>query len=367
MSEKFRNYSVTIILSLFIIIFLFLSIIMPDKEISLTERRELEQFPKISHENILNGSFSEKFEKYTLDQFPMRENFRFIKSTFSFYAMQKTENNGIYIADGYASKLEYPLNNKSLTYATDRIKYVYKKYFSESNSKLYYSIIPDKNYFLAEQNNYPLMNYTELVNTVKAELSFGNYIDIFPKLEINDYYRTDTHWRQEKIGDVAEYIANQMIIPYSDNYTVKELDTPFYGVYYGQIALPMKPDKLCIIEKSSFDKLKIFDYETKAEIGIYDMQKVNGADAYEMYLSGSKSLITIDNPSSLSDRELVIFRDSFGSSLIPYFADSYKKIIIIDIRYIAPDYLGKFVKFNNNSDVLFIYSTLVLNNSITIK
>ena len=96
------------------------------------------------------------------------------------------------------------------------------------------------------------------------------------------------------------------------------------------------------------------------------MEKLKSPDLYEIYLSGSKSLITIENPFAVTDRELIIFRDSFGSSIAPYFIDSYSKITIIDIRYIHPDVLGNFVKFNNQ-DVLFLYSTLVLNNSVTFK
>ena len=35
-------------------------------------------------------------------------------------------------------------------------------------------------------------------------------------------------------------------------------------------------------------------------------------DMYEIFLGGSKSLISIENPNAKTDRELVMFRDSFG-------------------------------------------------------
>ena len=85
-----------------------------------------------------------------------------------------------------------------------------------------------------------------------------------------------------------------------------------------------------------------------------------------MFLSGSLSLITIKNPNAQTDRKLVMFRDSFGSSIAPLLTSGYAQIDLVDIRYIHPDLLWQFVDFEG-CDVLFLYSTLVLNNSDTIK
>jgi len=96
------------------------------------------------------------------------------------------------------------------------------------------------------------------------------------------------------------------------------------------------------------------------------MELGEGRDPYEMYLCGSKSLITIENPNSLSDKELIIFRDSFGSTLAPLLIESYKKITLVDIRYLQSAFVGRFVEFDKQ-DVLFLYSVPVLNNSSTMK
>ena len=99
---------------------------------------------------------------------------------------------------------------------------------------------------------------------------------------------------------------------------------------------------------------------------VYDMEKANGKDPYEMFLSGSISLVTIDNPNAKTDKELVLFRDSFGSSIAPLLATGYSKVTVVDIRYVQSAILGRFVNFEN-ADILFLYSTLVLNNSETLK
>ena len=96
------------------------------------------------------------------------------------------------------------------------------------------------------------------------------------------------------------------------------------------------------------------------------MKKANGKDPYEMYLSGPVSLITIENQDTTSDKELIIFRDSFASSITPLLTEAYSKITLVDIRYLRSDFLDKFIDFNHQ-DILFLYSSLVLNNSETLN
>ena len=84
------------------------------------------------------------------------------------------------------------------------------------------------------------------------------------------------------------------------------------------------------------------------------------------FLSGSRSLLTIQNPNGVAGKELIVFRDSFGSSLIPLLLQNYETVTVVDIRYVQIDLLDRFVDFHGQ-DVLFLYSTLVLNNSETIK
>ena len=76
--------------------------------------------------------------------------------------------------------------------------------------------------------------------------------------------------------------------------------------------------------------------------------------------------MTVTNPAADTDRELVIFRDSFGSSLAPLLIEDYAKITLVDIRYIQSDFLGQFIEFDGQ-DVLFIYGTTILNDSFTLK
>lgn len=367
MTVKIRNIAVIAVAAVVIFGLGLWSIIKPDTEFSDSERRHLAKMPEVSAQNIFlekgDQSFMMEFEAYATDQFPFREEFRRLNSMFSRYCFGKKEINDIYVADSYAAKLEYRLNESSLDWAAGRFKYIADRYLEDS--KAYIAVIPDKGYYLARNNGYPSMDYEKLFDTVKEETSdFAEYIDLTGLLGPESYYRTDTHWRQERIIPVAEHIAGSMGAVFDGDYSVNTLEKPFYGVYYGQMALPMKPDTLEYLTNAVLDNAVVhcLDGEEPERISVYDMEKAVGKDSYEIFLSGSRALITIENPYASEQKELVIFRDSFGSSLAPLLAGGYSKITLVDIRYISPAFVGKFVDFEG-ADVLFLYSTLVLNNS----
>lgn len=358
-------------ISLLTVLWLFIAIwawFIPSKNISFSERRPLAQFPDINAESILSGEFIEEFEEYTVDQFPARDTLRQIKSMFHYYIIQQKDNNDIYIEDGYAAKLEYPLNEKSLDNANKYFNKIYQKYIKDANTSNYIAIIPDKNYYLGTENNYLTMDYEKMFKDIKENNSWAEYIDITEYLSIEDYYRTDTHWKQENIMDVAGILCDAMGVeqPNADHFTTTKIDKDFYGVYYGQAALPMKPDDMYIMNNKNIDKCIVTDFETGRKMKIYEKSMINSQDLYDIYLGGAKALITIENPNASTNKELIIFRDSFGSSITPLLIQSYSKITLIDIRYVSVDYIDKFVVFDHQ-DVLFLYSTLVLNSSFAFK
>jgi len=331
------------------------------EEISLTERRPLAQFPEISGKAILDGSFMEDFGDYALDQFPGRDAFRTVKSLTHRYGLGQKDNNEIYVEAGHAAQLEYPLDESSLDRTVSQLEAVYETYLEPGNCRVYTAVIPDKGYFLAESNGYPAMDYEAVFDRFR-QLPWGQYVDVASILSIDDYYRTDSHWRQERIGPVAEALADAMGVTALAG-TAQPVERPFYGVYYGMAALPMEPDTMFLVESEVLDDCAVYDYVTDSWGSVYDRQRLTGRDMYEVYLGGAQSLLRIENPKAKTDRELVIFRDSYGSSLAPLLVQDYQAVTLVDIRYIPVQQLGKYVDFTDK-DVLMIYSTTVLNRKL---
>jgi len=365
MNARKKNIIVCTVFALFFAAGSLSCVFWPKPEYSDSERRSLAEMPKLSAASLWNGRFMSDFEAYAVDTFPCRDTFRKIKALTAGGIFFRQDNNGIYVADGFISAQEYPLNEASLERAVERFSYICETYLTKEN-RIFLSVIPDKNCFLAKESGHLSIDYDEFEKRMEEEADFAEYIRISDLLERDDYYRTDTHWRQEKITDVAERLAQSMGAELSRDYEIHTLTQDFYGVYYGQAALPSAPDTLQYMTGEAIDRCLVYDWQNEREISVYDMERAVGQDPYEMFLSGSLSLITIDNPEALTDKKLVIFRDSFASSLAPLLISGYSGITLVDIRYIHPEHLGRFLDFEG-SDVLFLYSTLVLNHSDTIK
>ena len=315
MAEKIKNAAVVLAAALFVFGFFAWNLLKPAQAESVSERRPLAQLPAADAEAVLSGDFMEDFETYALDQFPLRDGFRAVKACVSLYALGQGDNNGIYVQDGYAAKLDYPMDTASIDYAAGRFQYVYDRYLAGRESGVFFALIPDKNFFMAEENGYPAIDYEAFAARIREKTPFAELIDLAPALELSDYYRTDTHWRQEKITDVAQLLAERMGTSIPGEYTVQRVEAPFYGVYSGQSALPLQPDTLCYLETPALESCTVYDYETGETIPVYALEKAGGRDPYALFLSGSKSLLTIENPRATTDRALILFRDSFGSSL----------------------------------------------------
>ena len=255
-----------------------------------------------------------------------------------------------------------------MDHALDRFNKVYESYLQPHGSRVYMTVVPDKGYYLAEESGHLAMDYQRMFTLIQEGMPWAEHIDLTGALTLEDYYRTDTHWRQEALPGAAEVLCDAMgVTPFDpEELTATALERPFYGVYYGQAALPMKPETMYILENNILSECTVFDHETGKTGSVYDLAAMENRDQYDVFLSGAKSLLTIENSNAATDRELIVFRDSFGSSIVPLLLKDYKTVTLVDIRYVQQGMLGRFLDFHGQ-DVLFLYSTLVLNNSSTIK
>lgn len=358
----------TLVLSFgFIAVFAAFFWILPDADESTVERRHLAKSPALSFSSVANGSFMNGFEKYMLDQFPLRNRFRSLKAVVNAKVFMKKDNNGLYSVGEHLSKLDFPTDFDSVKRVARRFRYVYDAYLRNSGTKTYLSVIPDKNTFISSKNGYPDKDYKALVDSLRSGFPEVKYIDISGLLSADDFYYTDLHWRQERILKVADEIADKMGAERIGQCEKHDTGVPFYGVYYGQAALPHAPESLFYLDNAVIRGLKVYNVETSSDIPVYGLGAAAGRDPYEMFLGGARSIIRITNPNAAQERRLIVFRDSFGSSIAPLLAAGYSEITLVDIRYISPSSLGKLIDFTKADDALFLYSASVINNSETIK
>lgn len=327
----------------------------PKPSYSESERRVLARFPELTAESVLSGEFAKDFEEYSTDRFPLRDLWRSLKAYTRLGVFAQKDNNGLYVKNGHLSQLEYPMSQPMADHAVDLFGQIYEKYLT--GNSVYFAMIPDKNEELADLT----LDYAAYEAYLAEGLPFAAQISLRDLLSADDYYKTDSHWRQEKIQDVAARLAEKMGVTLSGQYETVTLETPFYGVYAGQSALKVSPDSLSYLTNDTIRGL-----QAEGASAVYDLKKAEGRDPYELFLSGNQPIVKLTNPANPNGKRLILFRDSFGSSVAPLLAEGYAEVVLVDLRYIGSAYLGDYVEFEN-ADVLFLYSTILLNDSLALK
>ena len=385
MKTNLKNI-VTSVIFLVVIVGVFLGCLLHESKVySESERRPLESFPTYEStydsEKDMNflltlnkdiKDYINSFDKYTLDQFPARDLMRRIKSFVELNIFNKKDNGDMYVKDGYISEIDGKLDVESVNKANKVFNNIYNKYLVGKADKIILSVIPDKHYFMGESNGYPSYDYNELVSLLCNGLNENiEYVDIFSELELEDFYKTDTHWSQDKIVDVAKKLVTALGVAdeYSFEYDVNEVDMDFYGIYAGKLGVKGEADIIRYLTSDTINNCKLYDYELSKYVDIYDFSKnnyeqSNGFDPYNFFLSGAKKgIMTIENPSQDNGKELVVFRDSYGSSIAPLLVDGYSKVHFVDIRVTTAVVANFVLNGFEGKDVMFLYSSMIINNS----
>ena len=148
---KNKNKVFCLLFMIFLVSFMILSIVTPDKDISTSERRKLTQKPQITLKTVFNGKYFENIDKYLVDQFPFRDNFRKFKGIISNKIFSNNFDNSVFVENGNIFELEFNLDEKSVNYIMSLINKVIDN--DVKSDSIYYAIVPDKNYYLRGESD----------------------------------------------------------------------------------------------------------------------------------------------------------------------------------------------------------------------
>ena len=346
------------------------SLIKNDKKFSELENRNLKTNVKFSIKGFLNGSFQEDYEKYINDQCPLRDKWISLKSI-SEYALGKVENNGIiYGSNGELFEKFDSLNEERLKNNIEAINNFSQNYYD----KVSLMIIPNS-YEIYKENlpmNSPIIMQREIINEIYNFLQFTNNLDVMKDLIDNKnkyiYYKTDHHWTT--YGAYLAYcnFINSINENKIDLEGLQEVELPnFYGTYYSKAkSFNIKPDTMVYY---NFNNLTMEIVGDKIYDSIYDYSKVNLRDKYSLFLYGNNPLTIIKNKDIKNNKKILVIKDSFGNSLVPFLTQNYEEIHVIDLRYFTSR-LSSYLEENDFENILIIYNFINLatdNNILRLK
>ncbi|MEG1718792.1 MAG: DHHW family protein [Clostridia bacterium] len=335
--------------------------IIPDKEFSDDENRELSQLPTFSINNLIKNKYTTKFETYIADQFMFRSFWMSTKTNIQTALMYK-DINGTYIGkdDYFIQKL--PKNDKVSDTFINNIETLSKKY---PNMNLKTAIIPGAATVLSDKLPSTANPFDEVAVFDKFKTTFGdNNVDVNSALSKRKdeyiYFKTDHHWTELGAYYGYEEIAKSLGItplPLSDFEDVMGSDN-FYGTMYSKGCFSFAtPDTVEMFRYKKPLDIKVTIPETKTvRDDLFFTENLEKKDKYTVFLGENRKLITIDTNVN-NGKTLTILKDSYANALIPFLAPHYEKINVVDLRFFT-DKLSSITNTNENQDLLILYSTL---------
>ena len=320
------------------------TIIKPSDDFSETENRSLAQMPKLTGKNILDGTFESDYESYLTDQFILRDAWIGLKTDVERLAMKK-ESKDIYFADddyliekhtGSFTTTQAERNIQSLAQFFDMYQDTFPK---EHRSVL---LIPNAVDILRDKLPPFAAPYDEedYLAKAKAALAEDLWVDAGSVLRQHTdtqlYYRTDHHWTT--FGAYVAYTALAEPLGFEakglDFFTQERVSANFRGTVWSTSGMKWVPGE----EMYYFRYAGDMDYTTAVAdgasfAGFYDRSYLETKDQYGSFLSGNKGYVSVRRNDGGEDRQkLLVIKDSFAHSLVPFLAIHYD-LDILDLRY----------------------------------
>ncbi|MBQ9680213.1 MAG: hypothetical protein IJV48_05985 [Ruminococcus sp.] len=352
-----------IVFVLFIVVMMALFIILPKKEYSSSEKRYLQQAPAFSFQSLMSGDFGDDFEKFLSDQTAGR-NFWVGLSAYYNYCIGNNGSTGIYKCTD-----DYLVNDpEDMSNLMRNVGYIEE--FAESCPvDTTVLIAPSTGYICSDILPAVHGEYRddEMFSEMKETLSSAAFVDIRDtfKDEYADgnqiYYKTDHHWTA--YGAYTAYKALGETLGYTpltqSDYEITSYPD-FYGTTYSSSGFWMNPsDTLEIWDNPANDAVVTTAVtegdETSEQQDMFYYTHLEEDDKYPVYLDGNHPYTVITNQDADSDKKLLVIKDSFAHSLVPFLADHYSEIIMVDFRYyVSP--VSQLIESEGIDQVLVLYS-----------
>lgn len=348
-------------------------LLLDKQEFSENENRYLEKFPKISWERIESGEYMEDLNSYLCDHFPLRDFFIGMKSKAEI-AVGKREINQVFIAgDGYL------IENYKKPENTEQIAGIFKAFGEKedvSQAEIRLMLVPTASYIYQDKLP-PFARMESQMETARQIYKESRlpFIDCSEELAAHKeeqplYYRTDHHWTTygAYIGYLA-YCREMGLEPVKlEELEAETVTEDFKGTIYSKVNDYTRPGEPITIYKNPADQLTVYYEDTKETTdSLYNLDYTRQKDKYSLFLNNLHPLIEITNETASTDRELVIVKDSYANSMVPFLTRHFKKIYVFDTRYYKWGPSGFVREHPGVTDILILYNMNTLDTDLGVR
>ncbi len=332
---RVRKISVTVFL-IFPLLLLTVILCSPDRSISANENRTLKTKADVKW-SVTNNAFQNWLEDYLSDQFPLRDSLKQaeIECRLSFGAQ---ELGGAYVGEGgrlFQKITQSDVNEAACLRYARRVN----RLATETELPTYVMYVPSAGVALRKQlpEGASMYDGDALFAKLIKELPDTQVIDLRRRMasDTGNYYATDHHWTAQGAQSAYQAWCQVHEIAPREAELVSVSDT-FQGTLYSKVPSHRVPmDTICTVRLDPLPEL-LADGQ---EIPFYDVAALATKDQYNFFQGGNHGIAVVTN-SVIDEGEgktLLLLKDSFANSLVPFLIGHYRQIIMIDERYAFVD------------------------------
>lgn len=340
--KELKQYPLLVLFFLFIFCFMIADGLWPKRAESELERRPLAQFPDFSFSSLVKNEWTAKYGEYTKDQVIVRDSWLKTQSLCESLLFQKEEIGGAMIGknDALFTKMFAltPTEEKLLQKNTTLVQQFIEKF----PGQVTFLLAPSSSVINAEElpANTPMLDENARLDGIFSTVSEADSLDLrdsftAAKDDVQLYYDTDHHWTS-----YGAYLAYQQFCQLrgltpmevtESNYTIVP---DFYGTTYSKaLYWKSKPDSIAYLDLPNamtvWNVSPTFELTENFTATMYDKSKLEQGDKYAMFLYGNNGYSTIEGD---GEGSILVVKDSYANSFIPYLTANYARIGVIDPR-----------------------------------
>ena len=334
-----------------------------DTAFSDTENRMLQQKPVFSWADLADGRFMGNFGKYQTDQFIFRREWIRLQ-TAADRLLGKNKSGDVYLGEGQL--LEEP--SKLSENVWENLDAIGAFCRNQTGVKCYLMLVPDAASVQREKlpAYAPVADQAEQLEEIRSYLEKKeNPVTEIPLYEMlrehreeSLYYRTDHHWTTLGARYAYQSVAGQMGLPGAENGEEKKLypvSDSFQGTLAARSGYRVPDDTIEVYWPDQEEELVVtYVQEQTKSASLYAAEKLKTRDKYGMFLNGNHPLTEIRTMVS-TGRKLLLIKDSYANCLVPFLAQHFAEIHVVDLRYFNMD-IYQYIEEKGIDQLAAVYS-----------
>lgn len=199
--------------------------------------------------------------------------------------------------------------------------------------------------------------FDRLAEIIGTKVNFvDTYGEMYTHRDEYIYFKSDHHWTQRGAYYAYKAFAESVGLEAAEHsdFDIKTLTDSYSGSMYEYTKDErVKSFKDTIEAFMSKKKLTMTITDRSGNVATYDSAIMDWSKTYSAFLCGDNPYTVINVPENPQDRNILVIKDSYGNALVPFLAENYGNIMVVDTRYTSMNVKEMFADYDL-TDVLFV-------------